>query len=1125
MNCILNPLREREFYKKIIHADRTSLASLPEGIIPHFLHALSVDTNRSVLFVCANDLSAKKHAEEYLYDGGVFLPSPTPEMSCVEARTTDISAKRVWAISGACAKTSVVFMSPDALTAKSLPKERFFSLHFDLSEGDIIPPNKLCEKFARGGYRRVSLIEGTGQFSGRGEICEVYTAAGAYRITFFDDEIENIRRFDPDTQRSYGDFIERISIPPAEEICLDAESADILKKYLLSKPHLESVAQRYVFELEEWGRFPNIEAFTGVMGEYSRVADYFDNPIIVYNDMTRVFSEDERRIADRHRLFASVLESGGAFGCENSWRVPLDEYNSDCTTIDISGLKSYFKTILTADTKKSVSFAENFSELSRAIKSRTVSGGVYMFAGGRAAGLSNELLSHGIEAPVSDGSATTARGAYCVSARLSAGFEMGNALYLSESDIFLHKSGHKKSAPKKSKNLEDFLADLHVGDVVVHEIQGKGRFLGVKTMDVAGVKADYLEIEYRGGDVLYVQTSQIDRVQKYIGPGDENSQLSKLGGKEWESAKARARASVKKLTENLSELYAERAGAQGFAYSADTVWQRQFEENFEHEETPGQLESCEQIKSDMESGRVMDRLLLGDVGYGKTEVAMRTCFKAVMDSKQVAVLVPTTLLARQHLSTFKERFAGFPVKIEMLSRFTKRPKDVIKRVAEGSTDIVIGTHKLLSKDVSFKDLGLLVVDEEQRFGVSHKERIKDMRRQVDVLTLTATPIPRTLEMAMTGIRDMSTIDTPPEERKEVVAYVAKFTWSLVAQAVRKEMARGGQVFFVCRKIAQTDDLFLRLRESVPEARIAVAHGRMNEPQFESIISGFYDREYDVLLCTTIVESGIDIKNANTIIIYEADKFGLAQLYQLKGRVGRSNLRAYAYFTHEDEDVVGEDSRKRLNAIREFTQFGSGFRIAMRDLEIRGAGNILGAEQSGHMAQVGYNLYCKFMRKEVDLAFGRPVEEERETAVELGKSAYIPETYIEDTSIKLDLYRAIANVTTLEGAKSLLIEIEERFGALPGEVSNLMKVSVIRAYAKEAYIASVIKKGKVIEMKFFAEAPMDLPRVLKLIKQFKGFAFKPSNPPAITVTSGKGVFTQMLQLLELLKRCIINQNEI
>ena len=559
---------------------------------------------------------------------------------------------------------------------------------------------------------------------------------------------------------------------------------------------------------------------------------------------------------------------------------------------------------------------------------------------------------------------------------------------------------------------------------------------------------------------------------------------------------------------------------EGYRFSPDTVWQRQFEDNFGYTETPGQMESIEQIKRDMESSKIMDRLLLGDVGYGKTEVAMRACFKACMDSKQVAVLVPTTLLARQHFATFKERFQGFPVRIEMLSRFTKHPGAVLDNLATGRTDIVIGTHKLLSKTVHFKNLGLLVIDEEQRFGVSHKERIKDLKRDVDVLTLTATPIPRTLEMAMTGIRDMSTIDTPPENRQEVQAYVVGFDWGLVRDAITKELARGGQAYFVCRRIGEMDALAAGLKRAVPEARVVMAHGQMGEQEFEAAVTSFIEREYDVLLCTTIVESGIDIPAVNTIIVYEADKFGLAQLYQLKGRVGRSRLRAYAYFTYLGGEVLNETAAKRLEAIREFTQFGSGMKIAMRDLEIRGAGNMLGAEQSGHMAGVGYSLYCKMVKEEVAAAMGQPLPKERETSVELSENAFIPSGYIGDEGLKLDMYRRVAEADTLEKARAVREEFADRFGPLPREVENLLGASVIRGFAGRAGIASVVRGRDSIVLRFDPSAAVDLRKLSALCAGNPRLMQRRSTPPAVVFQlKGGGGYRQLLQVLEQIRHCI------
>ncbi len=769
----------------------------------------------------------------------------------------------------------------------------------------------------------------------------------------------------------------------------------------------------------------------------------------------------------------------------------------------------------------------SFEEFLSSVKARAkAKGKIYLFAASRAKGLSEALLEEGVEGPVSTGDILNTPGVRTLAASISGGFEISElkAIFLSEADIY-GQVKNKKVKKKRRESDREFLAELKPGDIIVHEIHGKGRFLGIKNIDMGGANADYVELEYRDGEMLYIKTDQIDRISRYIGPGsdDEDMKLSKLGGREWANQKAKARASVKKLTEDLLAIYSQREQMQGYSYSPDTPWQSQFENSFEYEETPGQTESIEKIKRDMESSKVMDRLLLGDVGYGKTEVAMRACFKAVMDSKQVAVLVPTTLLARQHYDTFKKRFTGYPVNIALLTRYSKKPGEILKKLEDGSVDIVIGTHKLLSKSVVFNDLGLLVVDEEQRFGVSHKEKIKDMRRSVDVLTLTATPIPRTLEMAMTGIRDMSTIDTPPLGRKEVQAYVVGFSWGLVREAVMKEMARGGQVYFVCRRIGQMDELARRLRETVPEARIGFAHGQMGETEFDRTITAFYEREYDVLLCTTIVESGIDISTVNTLIVYEADKFGLAQLYQLKGRVGRSTLRAYAYFTHNEEGNLTELAQKRLSAIRDFTQFGSGMRIAMKDLEIRGAGNILGAEQSGHMAQIGYDLYCKIVRRELSEAMGKPVEEERDCTVELGLSAYIPKAYIEDEMLKLDMYRRVAAVNSLERAKKVRGEFVDRFGEPPQEVENLLWAALLGAFAKKALIASVIRKDKFFELKFSesAEGRVDIEKVMRIcMANRRNFQFRKSTPPALLVNAKMPkIYVEMLHLLDQISHCI------
>ncbi len=1136
MKCICENLQKTSFYKSVLseiksNTGMTRLGRMAEGLLPHFLHTLFTDLNRTVFYVFPNDYEAKRAFDESYYAEKLYLPAPETELSQIDARSMELSHGRTTALCTLLKKNCVVYASQEALLYKMRQKQSFVSGIFKIKEGMIIDKAELQRKFVENGYEYSPLIEGRGQFSGRGEIAEIYTPSGTapYRITFFDDEVEQIRLFDTETQRSYGEKIEEIEITPAMEmnLSLSADAKQKLIDYLSSFEDAErkNNAERLIFELNDTGSFSNIEAFSDIFDDKCSILDWVDEPVIVFNDLFKLMSENASRMKTSEVLFQEVMNNGGAFGCENSTLFDAEEFIASKTRkIDICGIveEKIIKVdkSITADVSSAVGFEGNMDMLCDALKERIQAGyDLFLFASSGARNTAELLKERGITAPITDG--ICQKGTSIVNGRIKSGFILNDikACYLSEEDIFGKRFKATKKRQKKKAVLNPEI-DLKPGDTVVHELYGKGRYLGIKNMEAGGTRGDYLEIEYRDGDKLYIKTSQMDRISRFIGSDDDAKHLSKLGGREWENAKQRARSAVKQLTEDLVSIYEERAKIEGYRFSPDTPWQNQFEDNFEFEETDGQIESTEQIKRDMESTKVMDRLLLGDVGYGKTEVAMRAAFKAVMDSKQVAMLVPTTLLARQHYESFLDRFSGFPVKIAMLSRFTKNPSKVIAEVNSGAVDILIGTHKLLSKSIQYKDLGLLIVDEEQRFGVSHKERIKDMKRTVDVLTLTATPIPRTLEMAMTGIRDISTIDTPPEDRKEVVSYVAEFSWQIVREAIVRELSRGGQTFFVCRKISEMDELLRSIHAHVPEARVAIAHGQMNEETFESVISSFIDKQFDVLLCTTIIESGIDIPNANTIIVYEADMYGLAQLYQLKGRVGRSHQRAYAYFTHIRTDSMTEIAQKRLAAIREFTQFGSGYKIAMRDLEIRGAGNILGAEQSGHMAQIGYDLYCKIVRQEVDNLMGRPEPVSLDTEVDLGMDAFIPDSYIPDETQKLEAYRMAQNVKSIRDVSDLKEHFIERYGELPKVVENLLAYRLIRSVAEQAGFQSVIKQPKFIELKFAENVYVDEARAMSIIAQQGDFAmYRRSNPPAVILKQKKGMINDMLRLLNQLKRCI------
>jgi len=655
-----------------------------------------------------------------------------------------------------------------------------------------------------------------------------------------------------------------------------------------------------------------------------------------------------------------------------------------------------------------------------------------------------------------------------VTGELKKGFEFydNNILVLTENEIFgsFRKKTHKTKKQKGSKI--DLFTDLKVGDYVVHEHHGIGQYIGIEKIDVQNIKKDYLCIKYKGEDKLYVPVDQMSLIQKYIGSDSEKPKLNKMGSADWGKIKERSKAAIENMAGELVKLYAQRKVIKGYAFSPDTEWQKEFEYKFPFQETDDQLKCIKEIKKDMEKPLSMERLLCGDVGFGKTEVAMRAAFKAVMESKQVAILVPTTILAQQHFTNIVDRFRGYPIKIEMLSRFRTQQQQlkIINDVNKGLVDIVVGTHKLLSKDLKFKDLGLLIIDEEQRFGVKHKELVKQLKTNIDVLTLSATPIPRTLHMSMIGIRDMSIISEPPSDRLPIQTYVIEHNDGIIKDAMEKELYRGGQVYYVHNKVIDIDSTASKLQKLLPEARIAVAHGQMGERHLENIMIDFVKKEYDILVCTTIIETGMDIPNVNTLIIDNADHLGLSQLYQLRGRIGRSNKVSFAYLTYEKDKMLSEVADKRLKAIKEFTEFGSGFKIAMRDLEIRGCGNILGAEQHGHMLAIGYDLYVKFLDRAVkELQGNIAVEEDFETSVDLSVDGYIPSTYIENEEQKIEIYKKIAATTCKEDIFDITEEIIDRFGNPPKEVDNLLKISYIKSLCKILHVKSITQTGNIINL--------------------------------------------------------------
>jgi len=689
---------------------------------------------------------------------------------------------------------------------------------------------------------------------------------------------------------------------------------------------------------------------------------------------------------------------------------------------------------------------------------------------------------------------------------------------ISESDIFGKKKKKKKRKTYEGKKIQEF-AELKPGDYVVHENHGLGIYQGIEKVEVDTVTRDYMKISYADGGILYIPATQMDLIQKYAGADTKPPKLNKLGTPQWKKTKGQVKKAVQLIAKDLVKLYATRQQTEGYVYGPDTVWQREFEEMFPFEETEDQLRAIEDTKKDMESTKIMDRLICGDVGYGKTEIAIRAAFKAVQEGKQVVYLVPTTILAQQHYNTFIQRFKDFPVRVDLMSRFRTQAqqKKTVEDLKKGLVDIVIGTHRVLSKDVGYKDLGLLIIDEEQRFGVTHKEKIKKLRENIDVLTLTATPIPRTLHMSLIGIRDMSVLEEAPMDRMPIQTYVMEYNDEMVREAIERELARGGQVYYVYNRVENIADVALRVQKLVSDARVSYAHGQMNEHQLEDIMYDFINGDIDVLVSTTIIETGLDIANANTMIIQDADRFGLSQLYQLRGRVGRSNRMAYAFLLYQRDKMLKEVAEKRLAAIREFTDLGSGFKIAMRDLEIRGAGNLLGESQSGHMAAVGYDLYCKMLNEAVSQLKGEKEEADYATTIDLDIDAFIPESYIKNEYQKLDIYKRIATIETEEEMDDMTEELIDRFGDLPKKVQQLLHIAALKSLAHSAYITAIEQKGKDYKFVLYEKANLDPAKIPVLLKKYgNNMIFKAEAVPYFFYQkkgrSGKEKGENVLQML-------------
>ena len=1105
---------------------RSLLAAIDNGACPaafsglsavhraHFAAGIRQELNRPVVVVCADEGEAERMARDLAALSGEEVRTLsarefTFHNAAVVSRQYEhrrLSTLRALA-AGEC---PLLVCTVESILQRTIPKTLLTQAAQVVRMGERHDLGELAGTLAAAGYTRCEQVEGVGQFALRGGILDFFSPAHPkpVRVEFFGDEIDAMGLFDPDTQRRIENLGAAEILPAAEVLPQFTpggyggllEGLDRLISQAKRRKGSETLVQTLEEDRERLAAgtaFPAMDRYIALIYPVmATAADYFpEDAVVVLSESPRVaergksylwqLGEDAKALMERGELAGELADFARTF--EELTEVLADWPVCYLDAFTSSRYPQRPRTLLNLLTKQLPSYG---ASLETAVSDLAH----YVSDGFRTVVLvSSEQRALNLQALLREQKMTTAvdfqlhelpgYGKTVIAVGgLTAGMEypVGRFAVLTEGQSLLGKK--RRSKPVTNRQKLGSYADLSPGDLVVHEHHGVGRFLEMTKMTVDGVQKDYVKIAYAGADVLYVPATQLDLVSKYIGSGEdaqETRKLSRLGGTDWEKAKTRAKKAVKDLAKGLIQLYAERQRQPGFAFSPDSPWMKEFEDEFEYAETDDQLRCIAEIKQDMEQARPMDRLLCGDVGYGKTEVAFRAIMKCVLDGKQAAILVPTTVLARQHYLTAKQRFAKYPVEIDVVSRFRTQTqmKDTLRRLEQGGIDLLIGTHRLFQKDVKFKDLGLLVIDEEQRFGVQHKEKLKELSKQVDVLTLSATPIPRTLNMALSGIRDMSTLEEPPMDRQPVQTYVLEHDWGVLSDAMRRELERGGQVYYLHNRVETITRTAARIKEMLGEdVAVAVAHGKMSQEELNDVMTRMSDGEVDVLVCTTIIETGIDIANANTLIIEDADHMGLAQLHQIRGRVGRSTRRAYAYLTYRRGKVLTEVASKRLGAIREFAEFGSGFKIAMRDLEIRGAGNVLGPEQSGFLLSVGYDMYLKLLEEAVLEERGEKPERPTECAADLSVAASIPDRYVPSPEQRMDLYRRIAAIRSEADADDVMDELIDRYGDPPRTVNNLISVALLRADAARNGISQIDQKGA--NLNFYLDQ-FDLQRVSAL----------------------------------------------
>lgn len=1095
MNIFEKVLHQTDFYNELydtLTGGYTPVAVTGVAAIhkAHIAQTLSSDT--PVLMIFADEAAAVKTAADINTFAGRQTACVFPEkeyvFAAMEGTSSEYVHRRIEALSlissGRC---RVLCASAWAAAQATLPPEILKKHSFELKISDEVSIDELTARLVAGGYERCEMVEGQAQFSVRGSVVDIFPVSESepVRIELWGDEIDSIAHFDTATQRR-SEAIESIRIFPSLEIIFEnsevfAEKIDDLSKGLRYKNAdvIRAHLMRDKEYIESGITISNLDKYYMLAYETPAfVFDYFADGVCLLSEFTSanenlrsaqsIFSEDLKLLYESGVMFRKLegFLINEAQLLERALKLP-------CVFLDTFMRQNFnvrFKKLINTDCKQTAGWGGSMTALTEELQEYINSGyNVILLAGSEKTApiVANDLCESGFEAELlpENGDAEIKPGlVYVMTGSLTSGFDYPYAGCAVITQMRAMKSSRKKSKAKHKAGEEiHSLADLHFGDLVVHSMHGIGRFEGIRNIESGGIKKDYITIKYAGTDILYVPVTQLDLVSRYVsGAADDKTvKLNRLGSTEWQRTRSRVKKAVKDMAEELTKLYAERQSAKGFAFSPDDDWQNDFEERFDYQETDDQLRCIQEIKDDMMSHVPMDRLLCGDVGFGKTEVALRAAFKCMLDSKQAAILVPTTVLAWQHYQTAVKRFEHFPIKVELLSRFRTPTQQaaIIRELKRGTIDLIIGTHRLVSKDVGFKDLGLLIIDEEQRFGVAAKEKLKELFTGVDVLTLSATPIPRTLNMALSGIRDMSVIEEPPQDRHPVQTYVVEHDDGIIGQAIAKELRRGGQVYYIHNRIDTIYRTADKLAKLVPGARVGTAHGKMGEQELSEIWRQLIEGEIDVLVCTTLIETGVDVPNVNTLIIEDADNLGLSQMHQLRGRVGRSSRRAYAYLTFRRGKVLSEVASKRLEAIKEYTRFGSGFHIAMRDLEIRGAGSILSGRQHGHMEAVGYDLYLQMLNEAIAEQKGEtPPPSPEDCLIDINVDAFIPSTYIESDTLRIDAYRRIASIVTEDDSRDVLDEFIDRYGDPPKPVIGLINIALVRNSAAAIGIKEITQRA-------------------------------------------------------------------